>query len=522
MSFAADAAEVTKGRLTGEITGFYNKREKGFVSSDYDVDADESEWGIAGDIELSPKDRLLLAFERYRDEEGERDDTARLIYRREIDKAWSIEAGVSQTNRTSPLSTSSNNGERVDAGLRVIWTRDEDTSAWAFAQGTVSHSGEMATNDRFGLGAKLRLTETLSAEAEVSAGDLGGAGRMVLSQDNGRGTTYHMGYSLDPMRASDRDVMSDGGVFVAGASKKINDQVQITTEASYDRLGDAPALTSTYGVSYAPDKVWTHTAGFDYGQTETATLGSFTRKGLSLGTRYLQDEWFEASLRGEYRRDRSEDGTQNRDSWMVEGGVNYRLNEEHRLLANLAMVVSDSDQSSLRDGRYIEANLGYAYRPIKNDQLNLLTRYTYIEDLPGPDQVNIAGDIGGPRQKSHIFSFDANYDIDTQWTLGGKIGHRRGQVEARGSGVFVDNTATLGVARVTYHFTHRWDGLIEGRMLRMHESNVTQKGAVASIHRHVGRNAKIGVGYQWGKVSDDMRRIEGKSAGPFINVLMKF
>ena len=44
--------------------------------------------------------------------------------------------------------------------------------------------------------------------------------------------------------------------------------------------------------------------------------------------------------------------------------------------------------SDIRDGRYIEARLGAAYRPVDNERVNALFSYTYLEDLPGQDQVD--------------------------------------------------------------------------------------------------------------------------------------
>ncbi|MDE0985650.1 MAG: hypothetical protein OSA52_13550, partial [Yoonia sp.] len=70
------------------------------------------------------------------------------------------------------------------------------------------------------------------------------------------------------------------------------------------------------------------------------------------------------------------------------------------------------DHLYIRDGRYIEASFGAAYRPVDNERVNALFSYTYLEDLPGQDQVNLEGDVNGPRQRSHILSADVNYDID--------------------------------------------------------------------------------------------------------------
>src|SRR5690606_16696906 len=133
---------------------------------------------------------------------------------------------------------------------------------------------------------------------------------------------------------------------------------------------------------------------------------------------------------------------------------------------------------------------------------------TYLEDLPGPDQVNVAGDVMGPRQKSHILSVDMTYDLNTQWTLGAKYGFRSGEVETRGSGAFTKDRASLAILRLDYNFVHNWSAMAEVRQLGLHESDVTENGAVAALYRHFGQNLRLGAGYNWGDVSDDLRLIE--------------
>ncbi|MFK7875944.1 MAG: hypothetical protein AB8B71_09230, partial [Paracoccaceae bacterium] len=68
---------------------------------------------------------------------------------------------------------------------------------------------------------------------------------------------------------------------------------------------------------------------------------------------------------------------------------------------------TDTDGSSIPDGRYAEVTLGYAFRPIENDRLNVLAKYTYLHDLYG-QQIDGTNDPG-PRQKSHVLSVDASY-----------------------------------------------------------------------------------------------------------------
>ena len=47
-------------------------------------------------------------------------------------------------------------------------------------------------------------------------------------------------------------------------------------------------------------------------------------------------------------------------------------------------------------------------------------------------------------------------------------------------------------------------------------------GALAAIYRHMGDNFKVGVGYNFGRFSDDLRDQTFDDRGVFLNVLGKF
>ncbi|NCU19146.1 hypothetical protein EOM89_00065 [Candidatus Falkowbacteria bacterium] len=391
----------------------------------------------------------------------------------------------------------------------------------------IDSGGEVSAGPkgRLGLGASARLTERVRIEGEASDGSLGAAGAFGLTYDKTADTQYTLGYRLDPLRREDSDVFSgrDRGTWVLGAISKVNDQVAYRFENKMDLKGQAGSVSSSYGVRYTPSDRWSYDLGLELGEYDETTGGTFTRKGISAALAYRDGERFEAGLKGEFLRDTStSDPERDRRTLLASAYTRYRVSEDWRLLANLDALVSDSDQASVRDGRYIEANVGYAYRPVANDRLNALLRYTYLYDMPGADQVNIAGDTDGPLQKSHIFSVDVNYDLTKDLTLGAKYGLRKAQIADRSSDLFIDSTADLWVVRLDYHVVHNWDVMIEARRMDYRDTGVTETGALAGVWRHVGNNLKVGAGYQWGDVSDDLRLIEGRKEGAFLNLVAKF
>ncbi len=186
------------------------------------------------------------------------------------------------------------------------------------------------------------------------------------------------------------------------------------------------------------------------------------------------------------------------------------------------MPPSDTNQTSVLSGDYVEASIGYAYQPVSHDRLNALFKYTFLYDLPGPNQVTVAGTALGPSQRSHIVSAAVSYELNQYLTIGGKYGFRFGEIETnRGSNIFLPSSAHTGIMRADIHIVKNWDVLLEGRVLHTPEIKTTNFGFLTSVHRHVGDNFKVGVGYNFGRLSDDLGDLIYDDGGVFANIVGK-
>jgi hypothetical protein len=76
--------------------------------------------------------------------------------------------------------------------------------------------------------------------------------------------------------------------------------------------------------------------------------------------------------------------------------------------------------------------------------------------------------------------------------------------------------------RLDWNVVHKWDLLAEGRILATQGISTTDLGALLALYRHFGNNAKIGLGYEWGQVSDDLTDIDYQGSGVFLNMIAKF
>ena len=147
----------------------------------------------------------------------------------------------------------------------------------------------------------------------------------------------------------------------------------------------------------------------------------------------------------------------------------------------------------------------------------------YFYNLPTTDQLTPNNSAALYIQKSHVLSLDFNYDLTRRWTLGGKYAHRFGQLSLdRENPEFFDSEASLYILRADWHFTRRWDALVEGRLLDVKEADDARSGMLLGVYRHFGDNIKMGVGYNFTDFSDDLTDLDYDSQGMFVNVIGKF
>ena len=434
---------------------------------------------------------------------------------------WAVGVGVAHLDQVI-VGNAARTGARTDAAVRLTYSGFDDLTLYAFGQGTLSRSGGLGRNNRYGLGFDTRLSEKLSASGEISDGDLGSAAAIQLNYAATADNELYLGYTLDPTQNDLSNQISENGTIVLGGRYRINEELTSYTENRLDLPGQRQSLATAYGVNYTPTARWTLSGGIEEGNVRDTLNGDFERTAISVGAAYANADEVTARLRLEYRTEDGVGTAQDRETFGLSAGYSNKVNQNWRMLLNADALISDSAEGDFRDGEYVKLTFGYAYRPIDNERVNMLFRYTYLSDLPGEDQVTANGSLNGPQQRSHVLSVNGSYDLSNALTLGAKLGYRKSEVAARGTSDFVDSTATLAAIRLDWHIVHKWDLMAEGRFLNTKETGTDEAGALIGIYRHVGNNAKIGIGYEWGDVSDDLTDLDYTNQGLFLNLIAKF
>ncbi len=164
--------------------------------------------------------------------------------------------------------------------------------------------------------------------------------------------------------------------------------------------------------------------------------------------------------------------------------------------------------------------VGYGYRPVSSDRLDVLAKYTYFYNMPTTAQTTLQSLAAQYIQKSNIASLDVTYDLTSRWTLGGKYAYRVGQLSlSRENPEYFDNTAMLYIVRADYRIGENWEGMVEARMLEMPDFNDRRAGALIGVYRNVGGHVKVGVGYNFTDFSEDLTDLSFRHEGVFMNVV---
>jgi hypothetical protein len=522
----ADLGELSGGRLAGDADAYYEYRQAGFSALDSETTTDKKIFGASLTFKMTEEMRLRFAAEGTDSGPTDRKYRARAEIETEIAQDWSLIAGVTWTKFEEPAKLH-DNGERIDVGGRLTYSVDDNTDIYVFGQATVSKKGDRLRNNRIGAGVETQLTERLNAGGEISYGTTGIGGAASLTYKKNADSDYYLGYRLDPDRdaypeTSTTLIGTDKGVLIAGANIRLNKWTTAFTESNADLFGKSRKLSQIYGLTFTPDDIWSASLGLAFGTVKDPYASDFDRKAFTARLGYNTDE-VKVSLNGEVRLEDSSDNLRDRTTWLAQADASVKTSANWRMLGHLDAVISQSDQSDILDGKYIEASIGAAFRPIENDRLNLLFKYTYLYDLPGAQQVNVDGNILGPAQKSHILSVDATYDLNEWLTVGAKYGYRMGEVSTtRNANDFESSSAHLGILRADVALVKNWDLLLEGRVLHAVEAKQTQYGFLAAAYRHIGENMKIGVGYNFGSFSDNVADLTHDDGGVFLNVVGKF
>jgi flagellar motor protein MotB len=510
----------------GRMTAYLQSLAAGYSAPGLATDRDLTQFGATAQMPVTDSLGVRFKADKQEQQQGLETENGELDLDYRLGEHWTLSAGARYDNRTDnsvQVPATQEEGDRTDATARLLYDSHSRWTAYGFVQQTLQTSGNREDNDRIGAGGSLRLTDRFKVNGEASGGDQGAGGVLGTEYLYSDRTTMYLNYTLENER-TDNGLTARKGNMTSGFRTRYSDSASLFLEERYAH-GDIPTgLTHSTGVELTPTDRFNFGAHLDFGTLkDPETSAEIERKALALNAGYGFDRLKIASA-VEYRIDSTEQpdtSFSERTSWLFKNSFKYQLSPDWRILGKFNYALSGSSLGDAYDGDYTEAVLGYAYRPVANDRLNALLKYTYFYNLPTAEQTS--GSDPGVIQRSHIGSLDLMYELTSRWTVGGKYAYRLGQVaQDREHPEFFDSRAHLFVLRADWHFIHRWDALFEVRSLDLPDARDSRSGALVGLYRHFGNHIKLGAGYNFSDFSDDLTRLNYRHQGLFINLVGKY
>lgn len=512
----------------GRASAFYESFDAGFAATSQLTQSDTTRWGAALALPIGKSTQVSAKYEELKSEAAGTRRVASFDLAQEFGQGFDAKLGLRHDEQVAGLLyNSTESGARTDAALQLGYgPENKNWSVYGFGQATLDSDAGRSGNSRIGAGAKFEISDRTSLSAEVSGGDGGLGADAQLSRRYGQGSEAYIGYSLladrtntglEPVNLFTR---SNSGMLTVGARHKFSSALSIYGENRIGHGGTAPSIMRSFGAKFDPNEKLSFSGSFENGKIDDATTGLFRRTAGTLGFGYTTENvQFGSNVEARFERGVDRDQT----VWLFRNTASVQVNPDWRALGRLNVAIADDNGSSLRAADYVEGVVGFAYRPVLNDRLNVLARVNYFQDLGPVGQITSGGETNSPKQRSTIGVIDVNYDLTNSLTIGGKYGYRQGKVSLdRTSDKFVSSNTHLGILRLDWRPVKQWDAVIEGRYLSNDLAGDAKWGGIAAIYRHVGNNAKIGVGYSISDFSDDLTDQSYSSKGFFVNLLGKF
>ena len=339
---------------------------------------------------------------------------------------WRIRDGSTLSGELRRVDENQLSGDAVGvlAAIRYLQRIGSKVELYGTAQLTVDDDdGRYADNDALTLGGKYLFGQLSTVGAEVTSGDRGDAAQVNaeyrLSPEHSLYGAYT--YSTDTTQYDPlfNNKLNPG--WTLGQRWRLSNQVNMFNESQYLKAPNESGLAHTFGMDFYPGEGWN--LGFTLQTAELDnSVGQVDRNAISLsGGRTSVDTQWQSKL--EWRRD---SGAEQRKQWVTTNRLLHKVNESFRIAARVNYSETEDQLQAAAGAKFIEGNVGFAWRPFDTTRWALLGKYTYLYDVSSLQQVG--DNVAFYDQRSQVLSLEGVYNPDSRWEFASKLMRREGEV----------------------------------------------------------------------------------------------
>jgi len=252
----------------------------------------------------------------------------------------------------------------------------------------------------------------------------------------------------------------------------------------------------------------------------TVFLGVPSLNNAYSGAVSFKDDFVQANSKLEYRRFSVNGG----NNWQIlsYSNVDVQLTEDIEFFTRFNFAKSRDLNLDQSVADFTEFNTGFALRPRNWDRLNVLTRYTFLQDNLPDDRF---GNGFGFEQRQHILALEGIFDVNKYFQLVEKVAWKMTDLHtSEGANASVYNY--LWINRVNYHVTRKWDVALEYRLLAQQGALDSYKhGVLVEVDRELYEYVRLGLGYNFTDFNDNLRggnNYQNTTQGPFVRLTGKY
>lgn len=506
----ANFKELGWSELDWSAGAWWRDVDAGFSIGRFDTGADVQEHGAEVLGQFAPNVNVRARYSRA--ERG-----AEALTQAQVAGEWRINDHDSLAAELRRVDEERLAGDAVGtlAALQYKHRFGSSLDVYGTAQFTVDDDGgQYADNDALTLGAKYLFGDLSSVGAEVTSGDRGDSAQVNAEYRISPEHTLYGGYTYSTDRSDYDPLFNDrrNTGWTLGQRWRLSNQVNLFNESQFLKAPNESGLAHTFGMDFYPGVGWTLGFTLQNANLDRGT-GNVDRDAVSVSAgRTSNDTQWQSKL--EWRRDR---GAEQRDQWVTTNNFTHKLNESFRIAARFNYSKTSDDLSSAAGAKFIEGNFGFAWRPFDSGKWALLGKYTYLYDVSSLPQ--IGDNVAFYDQRSQVLSLEGIYKPNTDWEFAGKLMRREGEVRfGRLAGQWADSGATFAAGQARYAFADKWHALGEYRWLGV-EDGGDRQGVLLGIDRDLGKNLRLGVGYNFTEFSDDLTDFDYDHKGWFVNLV---
>ena len=221
-----------------------------------------------------------------------------------------------------------------------------------------------------------QVLEDLSLGGEYTDGDRGQVAEATVTYDVSDDHSTYLTYVDDNYEGQNN--------VIVGQRADLTSSVDFYQENQFVDENDGHGRIDSYGFGYDVTEDVEMGIGYQLGEIEDDQNITTERESISFNASIDLDD-ITLSHKFEYRVDKSEDDPEiaqrELQQIVTTNRYTHHLTEEYTLFGKYNYSITESETTGETMAQFTEATGGLAYRPIYNDRLNLLSRYTYIADF---------------------------------------------------------------------------------------------------------------------------------------------